>query len=50
VYAEDVKFLGDNAYIIKIQKLLEASKDVYLDVNVHKIKCMFMIHHQVAGQ
>jgi coproporphyrinogen III oxidase-like Fe-S oxidoreductase len=51
-YADDVNIVGEN--IDTIQKntkaLLDASKEVGLEVNPEKIKYMLMSHCQKAGQ
>jgi hypothetical protein len=51
VYADDVNLLGDNIDTIKknTQTLIDASKDVYLEVNTEKTKYTFLSHHQNAG-
>jgi hypothetical protein len=45
-----VNLLGENIIIIKKHKeaLLDASKEVGLDVNAEKTKYMFMSHHQTT--
>jgi hypothetical protein len=52
VYANDVNLLGDNIDTIKrnTQTLIEASKDIGLEVNTEKTKYMLLSHHQNAGQ
>jgi hypothetical protein len=35
---------------IEKQKLIDASKEVGLEVNAEKTKCMLLSHHQNAGQ
>jgi hypothetical protein len=51
VNADDVNLLGENINIIKkMQKLLDASKEIGLEVNSEKTKYMFMSRHQIAGQ
>jgi hypothetical protein len=52
VYANDVNLLGDNVDTIKenTQTLLDASKEVGLEVNAEKTKYMLLSRHQNAGQ
>jgi ribosomal protein S2 len=52
VYADDVNLLGDNIDTTKknTQTLIDASKDVGLDVNTDKTKYMLLSRHQKAGQ
>jgi hypothetical protein len=52
VYADDVNLLGDNIDTIKkiTQTLIDASKDIGLEVNTEKTKYMLLSHHQNAGQ
>jgi hypothetical protein len=51
-YAEDVTLLGDNVETVKrnTETLIDASKEVGLEVNIKKTKCMLLSHHQNAGQ
>jgi ABC-type siderophore export system fused ATPase/permease subunit len=51
VYA-DVNLLGDNTDTIKktIETLIDASKEVGLEVNTEKTKFMFPSRHQGSGQ
>jgi hypothetical protein len=52
IYADDVNLLGENINITKknAETLLDASKEIGLEVNSEKTKYMFMIRHQTAGQ
>jgi hypothetical protein len=52
VCADDVDLLGDNINTIKKSKqtLIDASKEVGLEVNAEKTKYMFLSRHQNAGQ
>jgi hypothetical protein len=52
VYADDIYLLGDNIDTIKknTQTLIDASKDVGLEVNPEKAKYMLLSRHQTAGQ
>jgi hypothetical protein len=51
-YADDVNLLGDNIDTINknIETLIDASKEVGLEVNVEKTKYMLMSRDQNAGQ
>jgi hypothetical protein len=46
-YADDVNLLGDNIDTIKKKKetLIDASKDVGLEINVEKTKYMLLSYH-----
>jgi hypothetical protein len=44
-YADDVNLLGDN-----IETLIDASKEVGLEINVEKTKYMLLSRHQNVGQ
>jgi hypothetical protein len=52
VYADDVNLLGDNIVTIKKNTgtLIDASKEVDLEVNAEKTKYMLLSHRQDAGQ
>jgi site-specific DNA-adenine methylase len=52
VYADDVNLLGDSINTIKknTQTLIDASKEVGLEVNTEKTKYMLLSRHQNAGQ
>jgi hypothetical protein len=52
VYAEHVDLLGDNVNAIKDNKeiLLEASRDIGLEINAEKTKYMIMSRHPNTGQ
>jgi late competence protein required for DNA uptake (superfamily II DNA/RNA helicase) len=51
-YADDVNLLGDNIDAIKkkTQTLIDASKEVGLEIIVEKTKYMLLSRHQNAGQ
>jgi hypothetical protein len=51
-YADDVNLLGDNIDTIKenMETLIDASKEVGLEINVEKTKYMLLSHHQNVGQ
>jgi hypothetical protein len=51
-YADDVKLLGDNIDTIKknTETLIDASKEVGLQINVDKTQCMLLSRHQNVGQ
>jgi hypothetical protein len=52
VYADDVNLLGDNIGIIKKNAvtLLDAGKEVGLEMNIEETECIMLPHHQNAGQ
>jgi hypothetical protein len=52
VYADDVNLLGENINIVKknAETLLDAGKEIGLEVNSEKTKYMLMSRHQTAGQ
>jgi hypothetical protein len=51
-YANDVNLLGDNLDTIKknTETLIDASKEVGLEINVEKTKYMLLAHQQNVGQ
>jgi hypothetical protein len=51
-YADDVNLLGDNMDTIKkkTETLIDASKEVGLEINVVKTKHMLLSRHQNVGQ
>jgi hypothetical protein len=52
VYANDVNLLGGNVDTIKknTESLIDASKEVGLEVNTEKSKYILLLHHQNAVQ
>jgi hypothetical protein len=51
-YAGDENLLGDNTDTIKknMENLIDASKEVGLEINVEKTKYMILSRHQNVGQ
>jgi hypothetical protein len=51
-YADDVNLLGDNIDTMKknTETLIDASKEVGLEINVEKTKCMLLCRHENVGQ
>jgi hypothetical protein len=51
-YADDMNLLGDNIETIKknTETLIDAAKEVGIEVNVEKTKYMLLSHHQNACQ
>jgi hypothetical protein len=48
-YSDDVNLLADNIGTIKKKKtLIDASKEIDLEINVDKTKYMLLSHHQNA--
>jgi hypothetical protein len=52
VYADDVNLLGDSVNTIRenSETILEASRDVGLEINAEKTKYMIMSHYPNSGQ
>jgi hypothetical protein len=51
-YADDVNLLGDNIDTVKknTETLIDANKEVGLEINVEKTKYMLLSRHQNVGQ
>jgi hypothetical protein len=51
-YADDVNLWGDNIDTIEKSRetLIDASKEVGLEINIEKTKYMLLSHHQNVGQ
>jgi hypothetical protein len=51
-YADDVNLLGDNMDTIKksTKTVIDASKEVGLEINIEKTKYMYLSRHQNTGQ
>jgi hypothetical protein len=49
VYADDMNLLGDTIYKSR-ETLIDASKEVGLEVNTEKTKYMLLSRHKNAGQ
>jgi hypothetical protein len=51
-YTDDINFSGDNINTTKdfIETLLEATRDVGLEINAENTKYMIMFRHQNSGQ
>jgi hypothetical protein len=50
VYADDVNLLADSINATKQETLMEASRDIGLEINAEKPKYMIMSHHPNSGQ
>jgi hypothetical protein len=50
-YSDDVNLLGDNIDTVKknTETLIDASKEIDLEINVEKTKYMLLSHHQIVG-
>jgi hypothetical protein len=51
-YADDINIVGERIDAIKknTEAVLDASKEVGLEVNPEKTKCMLISHNQKTGQ